>query len=98
MCGVCGLLDSGPQWSDPLQRSLPRYQQRQQQRAVLNHVLAPFGIKLHDFYNSWTLSGPTGQQVMVNSLDEIWQAAEGIIRRPLDPLDEHWLAALESGR
>nr|WP_113865800.1 hypothetical protein [Brenneria salicis]NMN92778.1 hypothetical protein [Brenneria salicis ATCC 15712 = DSM 30166]RBP63755.1 hypothetical protein DES54_11054 [Brenneria salicis ATCC 15712 = DSM 30166]RLM31040.1 hypothetical protein BHG07_07505 [Brenneria salicis ATCC 15712 = DSM 30166] len=96
MCGVCGLLDSGPKWSDPLQRSRPRYQQRQQQLAVLNQVLAPFRLKLNDFHQRWMLAGPTGQQVIVDTLDQLWPQAEKIIRRSLDPLDDGWLAALES--
>jgi hypothetical protein len=89
MCGVCGLLDSGPQWSDPLQL---------QQMAMLNHALAPFRLKLTDFHTSWVLASPTGQQVIVNSLEQIWQEAEALLKRPLDPLDDDWLDALEQTR
>jgi hypothetical protein len=98
MCGVCGLLDSGAQWSDPLQNTLPRRQLRLQQMAMLNHALAPFRLKLTDFHTSWVLASPTGQQVIVNSLEQIWQEAEALLKRPLDPLDDDWLDALEQTR
>ena len=33
MCGVCGLLDNGPQWSDPLRQDIPLRQLRLRQLA-----------------------------------------------------------------
>ncbi|ARF50307.1 MULTISPECIES: hypothetical protein [Pantoea] len=94
MCGVCGLLDSGPQWSDALQNDLPQRQLRLKQLALLNRTLKPWRLTLTEFHASWVLSSPTGQQVMVNSLDLLWKEVEKITKRPLDPLDEAWLAAL----
>lgn len=97
MCGVCGLLDDGPQWSDPLQQTLPRRQLRLQQLAMLNRALAPYRLKLSDFHSSWLLAGPTGQQALVSNLQQIWQEAEKMLRWPVDPLDEAYLAALDGG-
>jgi hypothetical protein len=94
MCGVCGLLDSGPQWSDSLRQDLPQRQLRLQQLALLNRALKPWRLTLTEFHNSWMLSSPTGQQVMVSSLDVLWKEAEGMMKRTVDPLDEAWLAAL----
>jgi hypothetical protein len=95
MCGVCGLLDNGPQWSDPLRQDLPARLLRLQQLALLNRALKPWRLSLTEFHNSWLLASPTGQQTLVNSLDVLWKEAEKMIRRPIDPLDENWLAALE---
>ncbi|MBP2199738.1 hypothetical protein [Pantoea cypripedii] len=95
MCGVCGLLDNGPQWSDPLWQDLPARQLRLQQLALLNRALKPWRLSLTEFHNSWLLASPTGQQTLVNSLDVLWKEAEKMMRRPVDPLDENWLAALE---
>ncbi len=94
MCGICGLLDAGPQWSDPLGQDVPRRQLRLQQLALLNRVLKPWRLTLSEFHQSWLLCSPTGQQTLVNSLDVLWKEAETMLRRPLDPLDEQWLAAL----
>lgn len=94
MCGICGLLDNGPQWSDPLRQDIPRRQQRQQQLVLLNRVLKPWRLTLSEFHNSWLLASPTGQQSLIHSLDALWKEAELMIHRPIDPLDDNWLAAL----
>lgn len=94
MCGVCGLLDSGPQWSDPLRQDVPQHQLRLQQLKLLNRALKPWRLTLSEFHNSWLLASPTGQQTLVHSLDVLWKEAEKMIRRPIDPLDEQWLASL----
>lgn len=94
MCGVCGLLDNGPQWSDPLRKDIPPRQLRLQQLALLNRALKPWRLTLSEFHNSWLLASPTGQQTLVSSLDMLWKEAEKMIRRPIDPLDDNWLAAL----
>ncbi len=94
MCGVCGLLDAGPQWSDPLRQDIPQRQLRLQQLALLNRALKPWRLTLSEFHNSWVLASPTGQQTLVNSLDVLWKEAEKMMRRPIDPLDDNWLTAL----
>lgn len=94
MCGMCGLLDNGPQWSDALENDLPQRQLRLKQLALLNQALKPWRLSLTGFHTSWVLSSPTGQQVMVSSLDLLWKEAEKMTKRTLDPLDETWLAAL----
>jgi hypothetical protein len=37
--------------------------------------------------SGFILANRTGHQVMVNTLSELWEAAERIIGRPVDPLD-----------
>lgn len=95
MCGVCGLLDNGPQWSDALRKDLPARQLRLQQLAMLNRALKPWRLSLQEFHNSWLLSNLTGQQTIVYSLKELWQEAEKMMRHAIDPLDEDWLTQLE---
>lgn len=94
MCGVCGLLDTGPQWSDPLRQDIPQRQLRLKQLVLLNRTLRPWRLTLSEFHNSWVLASSTGQQTLVYSLDVLWKEAEKMIRRPIDPLDDNWLAAL----
>lgn len=94
MCGICGLLDNGPQWSDSLRQDLPQRQLRLRQLALLNRALKPWRLTLSEFHNSWLLASPTGQQAIAPSLDQLWKEAEKMARCSLDPLDERWLAAL----
>jgi len=96
MCGLCGLLNDTPQWSDPLHNnSLPLRQRRLRQLAVLNRALAPFRLKLSDVHgSSWLLSTATGQQAIITRLDQLWAEAERLLKRPVDPLDESYLDAL----
>ncbi len=98
MCSVCGLLDSGPQWSDPMNQNRPQRQLRQQQLAQLNAVLKPYRLKLTTFHNSWQLASPTGQRKLVANLDQLWAEAEKFMRGHIDPLDESWLNALNRDR
>lgn len=65
MCGVCGLLDNGPQWSDPLRQDIPLRQLRLRQLALLNRTLKPWRLSLTEFHGQWLLASPTGQQVLV---------------------------------
>jgi len=44
---------------------------------------------------SYLLLGPTGKQELANGLDSLWQAAERMLGRPLDPLDPRLLDHLE---
>lgn len=96
MCGVCGLLDYGPQWSDPLRQDIPQRQLRLQQLTLLNRTLKPWRLTLTEFYGSWLLASPTGQQVLVYSLDVLWKEAEKMLHHAIDPLDVGWLAALDA--
>jgi hypothetical protein len=52
-------------------------------------VLASYGLTVHDdgSGSGFILANRTGHQVMVNTLSELWEAAERIIGRPVDPLD-----------
>lgn len=95
MCGVCGLLDNGPQWSDSLRQDVPLRQLRFQQLVLLNRTLAPWRLSLTEFHNQWLLSSPTGQYVLVHSLEQLWKEVTKILHYSVDPLDEAWLSSLE---
>lgn len=96
MCGLCGLLGEDMHWSDPLDDGLPRRRERLRRIAAINQVVAPFRLKVEDFQGvSYLLLGATGKQALATGLDQLWQRAESLIGRPLDPLDERLLAQLE---
>lgn len=96
MCGLCGLLGEDLHWSDPLGDELPRRRERLRRIAAINQVLAVFRLKVEDFQGaSYLLLGATGKQELASGLDQLWQAAETMLGRPLDPLDPRLLDHLE---
>jgi hypothetical protein len=96
MCGLCGLLGEDVHWSDPLGDELPRRRERLRRIGAINKVVAPFRLKVEDFQGvSYLLLGATGKQELASGLDQLWQRAEQLIGRPLDPLDERLLSQLE---
>ncbi len=90
MCGLCGLLDDGGHWGDPLASDAgrPARQQRLLRLKALNQVLGYYRLKLSDFHGSGSLlSTATGKQAMVTNLDDLWRQADTLGGRKLDPLD-----------
>ncbi|RMR28881.1 hypothetical protein ALP36_02952 [Pseudomonas syringae pv. coriandricola] len=96
MCGLCGLLGEDVHWSDPLATELPRRRERLRRIAAINKVVAPFCLKVEDFQGvSYLLLGATGKQELATGLEQLWQKAELLIGRPLDPLDARVLDHLQ---
>lgn len=96
MCGLCGLLGEDLHWSDPLDDTLPRRRERLRRIVAINQVLAPFRLKVSDVHGtSYLVQGATGRQELASGLDPLWQQAEAILGRPLDPLDPRVLDHLE---
>lgn len=96
MCGLCGLLGEDVHWSDPLGDQVPRRRERLRRIAAINRVLTPFRLKVEDFQGvSYLLLGATGKQELATGLDQLWQSAERLIGRQLDPLDTGLLDQLE---
>ena len=97
MCGLCGLLGEDLHWSDPLGDESPRRRERLRRIAAINQVLAVFRLMGEDFQGaSYLLLGATGKQALASGLDQLWQAAETMLGRPLDPLDPQQLNHLEN--
>lgn len=89
MCGMCGVLGGGRHWSNTVTagESASARRQRYVQVAHANRVLEAFRLKLADFHGqSFVLSSPTGAQLIVEDFMQVWQAAETLLGRPLDPL------------
>ncbi len=96
MCGLCGLINEDIHWSDPLGDTQARRRERQQRVRAINQVLAPFRLGVSDFQSSaYLVHNATGRQEMASGLDGVWQAAEALLGRPLDPLDPRVLTYLE---
>ncbi len=103
MCSLCGMLGEGRHWTDRASSpeafrgsaEVTRRRERQQRTRLVNLVLRHYGLTLSDWAgNSYVLRSHTGQTVLVDNLAALWPAAEGLSKRPCDPLDDTLLAAL----
>ena len=90
MCANCGFPAAQGHWTDAGAGSaFDRIRGRLQRARILAPVLVSYGLTVHDDGSGYgfTLASRTGHQVIVNNLSELWEAAERITGRPVDPLD-----------
>jgi hypothetical protein len=92
MCGVCGSLGGEEHWSSGAGRILgdsapTRRAERAKRIRVINRALLPLRVTVSDWQGRlYLVAGATGKQMVVDSLPHIWQAAQEITGRNLDPL------------
>jgi hypothetical protein len=106
MCALCGILGASDHWADAAPRpgvftrntdSAARRRERMHRVAAANRILKYYGMTLVDWQGrSFVLSTATGKTEMVDNLSHLWAAAERLIGRPCDPLDEDLIARLET--
>lgn len=104
MCALCGVLGGKGEWSDSVNaptvfagRSQPqtRLRERQARTRILNTVLKHHGVSVKDWSgNTYLLTSRTGRTAIVETVSEIWSAAERIGGGSCDPLDERYLSSL----
>jgi hypothetical protein len=101
MCGLCGILDNGADWTHApgvafFGVAATRRAQRLERVRVANLILTHFGLSLTDWEGTkYQLSSRTGRTEIVDNLAQVWQAAERILGRACDPLDPLLVARLE---
>lgn len=92
MCGACGILQNGHDWTEGFGSGagvLPpdqRLAERRRRMALVNELLAPAGVTLREQGRQLVLSGPTGKTAVVTDLAHVWREAGRLGRRPADPL------------
>ena len=105
MCSLCGVLGGQQHWTEmgagavpgPGEQARNRRQERQTRVRVANRVLRHYGLKLSDWDgNGYLLSTFTGATAIVDNLTQMWAAAEKLLGRPCDPLDDALLTHLRS--
>lgn len=106
MCALCGVLGGSDHWTDAVARpgiftrntdAASRRRERMHRVAATNRVLKHYRMTLSDWQGaSFVLSTATGKTEIVDNLSHLWAAAERLLGRPCDPLDEDLLAGLES--
>ena len=108
MCSLCGIFMGRGHWTDPasnpevFDKRLASHtwgRERQQRTRLVNRVLAPHGLKLSAWSGgAYMLRSATGQSALVDTLSQLWPAAEQLSGKQLDPLDDGWLAALSGAK
>ncbi len=108
MCALCGVLGGSEHWTDAIARpgiftrntdAAARRRERMHRVAAANRVLRHYRMTLADWQGtSFVLSTATGRTAMVENLSHLWAAAERLLGRPCDPLDDDLIARLESDR
>jgi hypothetical protein len=104
MCGLCGVLGGKGHWSDSAaapavfaNRTEPqtRGRERQARTRLLRTVLKYHGIVVKDWSgSSYLLTSLTGRTAIVDTIADLWPAAERLAGRTIDPLDEQYLTTL----
>lgn len=89
MCALCGALGN-EHWADigGDRRS------RVVRVALLDRVLAPFGLTVREWAGQLVLADRKGRAEVVEDLAGLWVVAERLTGSPLDPLDPRLLEAL----
>ncbi len=108
MCALCGVLGGKGHWSDSAsapavfaRRAEPqtRLRERQTRVRILNSVLKYHNVVAKDWSgNAYLLTSRTGRTAIVDTVAEIWPAAERLSGRTCDPLDEQYLSALAAAK
>jgi hypothetical protein len=105
MCALCGVLGAAEHWTAAVARPgvftrntdpASRRRDRANQVAAANRVLKHYGMRLADWQGSaFVLSTATGKTEIVDNLAHLWTAAERLLGRRCDPLDEELIAKME---
>ena len=105
MCALCGVLGGMEHWTDSVARpgiftrntdAASRRRERMNRVAATNRVLSFYRMNLADWQGSvFVLSTATGKTEIVDNLAHLWMAAERLLGRPCDPLDENLIARME---
>jgi G3E family GTPase len=91
MCGLCGMFESGRRWLDAAATldSAKVHRERLRRVAIVRQVLKPMHVAVDDWQGaSFVLRGPTGRSEIVDNLFDLWQTAETLGHRKLDPLNQ----------
>ncbi len=94
MCYACGFPSAPGHWTDAGAISAgDRLRLRFARLAVVNRLLAPYGLSARDdgATPGLQLFAPGGEWVLVPDLDALWREASRMARGPVDPMSDRAL-------
>jgi len=94
MCNACGNPAAPGHWTEAGANTPPdRIRARFRRAQILQKVLPRFGLTAHDggVVDGIQFGTLSGNQTMVDNLEQIWVEAERLLGKPLDPLDPRFL-------
>lgn len=99
MCGLCGIFGETAHWSTQgVARGTSR-RQRIFRMQALNKVLHLVHFSIRDFSGvDYILNAPTGAQVLVKEMGQLWLELEKMRGSPLDPLDDNLIRTWQENR
>lgn len=93
MCSNCGFPSTLAHWTEAGAASATdRIRNRFRRAACLRIALASYGLTAYDdgSTSGIALSDKTGRTEIVETLADLWVAAERLSGRPIDPLDDRF--------
>lgn len=94
MCSACGFPAAPGHWTDAgATRPGDRMRVRFTRLAIVNRLLAPYGLSAHDdgATPGLQLFAPGGERVLVPDLEALWREAGRLARSAIDPLSDRAL-------
>lgn len=98
MCANCGFPAAPGHWTEAgSDKSFDRLQARYRRANLLRTVLRSHGLTAHDDATTpgITISTQTGRHEIVHDLSAVWEVAEKLIGRPIDPLAPQFICEEE---
>ncbi len=106
MCSLCGILGGQSHWIDPssnpsvfAERTEQRtwHRERQDQTRLINTVLSHYRLSASDWTgHAFIVKSATGKAEIAQNVTQVWAAAETLLGRVCDPLEEGLIADLHS--
>ncbi len=99
MCANCGFPAAPGHWTEAgADTSSDRLQARFRRAALLRAVLRGHGLTAHDdgVTPGITLATQTGRHEIAQDLAEVWEIAERLSGRPVDPLAPQYLRGTDA--
>jgi hypothetical protein len=98
MCANCGFPAAPGHWTEAgIEESFNRLQARHRRASLLRDILRDHGLTAHDDGSTpgITISTLTGRQEIAYDLSAVWEVAEQLIGRPIDPLAPRFTGGVE---
>lgn len=104
MCEVCAIFGAGEHWSDfgrerdeqfPFEDIQHYRNERARRLTLLTRILLPNGIRVEDWDGeACEVIDRSGRSRIAQTLGDVWQVAEDLSGRSVDPLSEDFLTGV----